>query len=183
MNRTGVFEKELEHIQDEGLRAIVRAYMENGCPAYFYEIGASASGKYHPMFSQGEGGLVRHTKAVVMFLDELMKMSTYSYMRQEYKDYAFAAAIIHDSAKYGVGEEIDKTQYAEHASNAAKLFENYCLEHNYVVSPYLLNAVRSHMGQWTTNAEDKPFTSIDRVVHLADYVASRNFINIPELSE
>ena len=27
-----------------------------------------------------------------------------------------------------------------------------------------------------------PFTDIDRLVHLADYIASRNFIDIPEIT-
>jgi hypothetical protein len=38
------------------------------------------------------------------------------------------------------------------------------------------------MGQWVDDKEDKPFTTIDRVVHLADYIASRSFLDIPTLS-
>ena len=30
---------------------------------------------------------------------------------------------------------------------------------------------------------DRPFTNIDRCVHMADYMASRNFIDIPQVSE
>jgi hypothetical protein len=41
----------------------------------------------------------------------------------------------------------------------------------------------SHMGQWSTEKEDRPFTSIDRCVHMADYMASRSFIDIPSISE
>lgn len=177
------FASELSHIANENLRNIVRNYMNDEVPAYFWTVGASSSGKYHPCFSQGEGGLVRHTRAVVMFLDELMKMSTYAYMKQEYKDYAYAAAIIHDTCKYGMGAEMDKSAYMEHDKNAAKLFEAYCLECGYHVSEFLLGAVRSHMGQWAGDKEDRPFTNIDRVVHMADYMASRNFIDIPALHE
>ena len=43
-------------------------------------------------------------------------------------------------------------------------------------------AVRSHMGQWTENRDERPFTPIDRVVHLADYISSRPFIDIPTIS-
>lgn len=177
------FASELSHISDETLRNLVRDYMNDEVPAYFWTIGASSSGKYHPCFSQGEGGLVRHTRAVVMFLDELMKMSTYAYMKQEYKDYAYAAAIIHDTCKYGMGAEMDKSAYMEHDKNAAKLFEAYCMERGYRVSEFLLGAVRSHMGQWAGDKEDRPFTNIDRAVHMADYMASRNFIDIPALHE
>ena len=37
------------------------------------------------------------------------------------------------------------------------------------------------MGQWSTDKEDRPFTQIDRCVHMADYMASRSFIDIPNL--
>ena len=39
------------------------------------------------------------------------------------------------------------------------------------------------MGQWVEDKEDKPFTPLDRLVHLADYIASRSFIDIPCISE
>lgn len=178
-----MFTNELSLIQNDTLRTMVRRYMEERVPAYFYEIGASSSGKYHPCFSQGQGGLVRHTKAVVMFLTELLKLSSYAYMKDEYKDYAYAAAIIHDTAKYGMTDEMDKSAYSAHEKNAAAMFEAFCLENEYQPHPFLLGAVRAHMGQWCADRDDKPFTNIDRVVHMADYVASRNFIDIPALHE
>jgi hypothetical protein len=52
-------------------------------------------------------------------------------------------------------------------------------EYDFCPSEFLLNAVNAHMGQWSTNADDRPFTNIDRCVHLADYLASRSFIDIP----
>ena len=81
------FERELNLIVNEDLRMAVKSYMEEATPDYFWTDGASSSGKYHPKFSQGDGGLVRHTKAVVMFAEELLRMSSYSYMKDEYKDY------------------------------------------------------------------------------------------------
>ena len=36
-------------------------------PDYFFEIPASSTGKYHPSYALGTGGLVRHTKAAVLF--------------------------------------------------------------------------------------------------------------------
>lgn len=176
-----MFSNEIARIQNESLRNAVTEYMNHAVPAYFFEIGASSSGKYHPVFSQGKGGLVRHTKAVVMVLDELMKLSTYAYMPQDYKDAAYAAAIMHDTCKYGMGQEMDKGAYSEHAANAALNWETFCAEAGLSFSPFIGMAIRSHMGQWTTNKEEKPFTNIDRVVHMADYIASRSFIDIPAL--
>lgn len=174
------FENELSHIADERLQALVAGYMNEEVPEYFWHCGASSSGKFHPCFAQGDGGLVRHTRAVVMFLDELLRMSTYAYMPQAYKDYAYAAAIMHDTCKYGIEPEIDKKCYNEHAETAADMFKAFCMAHDYEAPELLLMAMRSHMGQW---GDVKPFTNIDRVVHMADYLASRSFIDIPALHE
>lgn len=184
MRNYKMFERELELIVNEDLRMAVKSYMEDATPDYFWTDGASSSGKYHPQFAQGEGGLVRHTKAVVMFAEELLRMSSYAYMKDEYKDYVIAACIIHDTQKYGFGDTINKEEYKNHARNAAIAFKHFCeTELDYKPSEFLLNAVAAHMGQWSTDRADRPFTSIDRCVHMADYIASRAFIDIPSISE
>ena len=183
MKDINFFSRELDLIVDEDLRMIVKAYLNERTPSYFWVDGASSSGKYHPQFSHGTGGLVRHTKAVVMFAEELLRLSTYMYMKDEYKDYVIAACILHDTIKYGFGDEIQKEEYKNHAQNAAFAFRSFCRECDYEPSEYLLNAMRSHMGQWSTDKDDRPFTNIDRCVHLADYLASRSFIDIPQISD
>lgn len=182
MNKSKYFEKEINLIQSEDYRMFVRDYLDNYVPNYFWEIGASSSGKYHPQFSQGEGGLVRHTKAVVMFAEELLRMSSYMYMSEEHKDYVIMACILHDTCKYGSGE-YNKECYKEHAKNAANLvkwaWKAYFGE---LPSEFFLSAIKCHMGQWSER-EDRPFTNIDRCVHMADYMASRSFIDIPQINE
>lgn len=179
-----LFRNELAYIKNDNYRNFTHYAL--GCaPAYFWECGASSSGKYHPCFSQGEGGLVRHTKAVVRFCDELLRMSSYAYMKDEYKDFAFMACILHDICKYGAGDEMNKDEYKEHGANAAKFVGEIWKEYfgQSTEAPFLLlNAIRSHMGQWTPEKEDRPFTQIDRLVHLSDYIASRSFIDIPEIT-
>lgn len=183
MKNIKLFEREINLIKNDDLRMMVKSYMEEAVPDYFWTDGASSSGKYHPQFAQGEGGLVRHTKAVVMFAEELLRMSSYAYMKEEYKDYVIAACLVHDTAKYGL-EKYDKAEYKNHAANAAYAFMDWCLmEYDTIPSEFLLNAIRSHMGQWSTEKEDRPFTNIDRCVHLADYMASRSFIDIPSITE
>ena len=183
MRNVKLFEREINLIANEELRMAVKSYMDEETPDYFWTDGASSSGKYHPQFAQGVGGLVRHTKAVVMFAEELLRMSSYSYMRDEYKDYVIAACILHDTCKYGM-DGFDKSEYKNHAKNASKAFAGYC-EQVFDFTPHflLLNAIISHMGQWTTDREDRPFTSVDRCVHMADYMASRSFIDIPSITE
>lgn len=184
MRNIKLFEREINLIVNEDLRMAVKSYMDEETPDYFWTDGASSSGKYHPKFAQGEGGLVRHTKAVVMFAEELLRMSSYAYMKEEYNDYVIAACLVHDTRKYGNGSEMDKTVYKDHAANAAKAFEAWCLDEcGFQPSEFLLNAIRSHMGQWSTDKDDRPFTNIDRCVHMADYMASRSFIDIPQITE
>lgn len=181
MKKIEHFERELNLIQDEELRVITKCYLVERVPDYFWTDGASSTGKFHPAMSQGVGGLVRHTKAVVMFAEELLRMSSYAYMKDAYKDYVICACIIHDTAKYGFDSTINKNEYKNHARNAALAFKRFCKECDYEPSELLLNAVIAHMGQWSTEREDRPFTPIDRCVHMADYMASRSFIDIPQI--
>jgi HD superfamily phosphohydrolase YqeK len=182
MNKSKYFEREIELIQNEDYRMFIRNYLDEYVPDYFWEIGASSSGKYHPQFSQGEGGLVRHTKAVVMFAEELLRMSSYMYMNDEHKDYVIMACIVHDTCKYGM-RDYEKEEYKNHARNACVLVDGAWADYfNAQCSEFFLSAIRCHMGQWSER-EDRPFTNIDRCVHMADYMASRNFIDIPQINK
>ena len=184
MKYSEFFEREIQLIESEDLRDFVRWFFDTHVGKWFWVSGASASGKYHPEFTKGDGGLVRHTRAVAWMLEELLRMSTYAYMRAEYKDLARVACLLHDTRKYGMNDEIDKSAYKNHgrlASNAVAIaWQEFFNER---APELLLMAIKSHMGQWTEDRDERPFTNIDRVVHMADYVASRPFFDIPALSE
>lgn len=180
MNKSDYFKTEIDKIVDYNLKDFCRFMFNEEVPDYFFKIGASASGKFHPKFSQGEGGLIRHTKAVFWFADELIR-SSYYYLEDVYKDYILVACLLHDIAKYGMKDEMDKSQYSSHPENASEMIANAWETFFSEPAPFvLLNAVASHMGKW---GKTKALTQIDRCVHLADYVASRNFIDIPEITE
>ena len=83
-----LFENEIKEIQSEDYRDFIRFYFDDCVGNWFWKSGASSSGKFHPKFSQGEGGLARHTKAVVMVCLELLRLSSYAYMKDEFKDFA-----------------------------------------------------------------------------------------------
>lgn len=183
MNST-YFEREIQNIESEDLRDFVRFFFNERVGAWFFESGASASGKYHPEFTKGHGGLVRHTRAVEWVCEELLRMSSYAYMKAEYKDYARVACLLHDTRKYGSGDTEDKDCYKEHGKLAADAVAAAWLSFfdQGEAPELLLMAIRSHMGQWVEDRDDRPFTNIDRLVHLSDYIASRPFWDIPELS-
>ena len=182
MTNSIFFEREILNIESEDLRDFVRWFFDTKVGAWFWKSGASASGKYHPEFTQGEGGLVKHTRAVEWVCEELLRMSSYAYMKAEYKDYARVACLLHDTCKYGSGDEENKDCYKEHGKLAAKAIFNAWFDFFGTRAPdLLLMAVRSHMGQWVEDRDDRPFTNIDRLVHMADYIASRPFWDIPQL--
>ena len=54
MKKSEHFSRELELIVNEDLRMAVKSYLDEYVPDYFFEIGASSTGKYHPKFSQGQ---------------------------------------------------------------------------------------------------------------------------------
>ena len=62
MDRIEIFKKELSLIKDNSIRKFVEDFL-NQVPEYFFNVAASSTGKYHPDYALGEGGLIRHTKA------------------------------------------------------------------------------------------------------------------------
>lgn len=184
MTKSEFFKREIAFIESEDLRDFARWFFNERVGEWFWKSGASSSGKYHPAFTRGEGGLVRHTKAVAWICEELLRMNTYAYMRDEYKDYARLACLLHDTRKYGRGDAEDKDCYKEHGAIAAADVAMSWRDFFGTPCPELLTlAIKAHMGQWTENRDDRPFTNIDRLVHLADYIASRPFFDIPQISE
>ena len=71
-----IFKVELDKFKDNDIRVSAETILEM-MPDYFYEIPASSSGKYHPAFSLGDGGLVRHVKVAMRILEEMFKNSVY----------------------------------------------------------------------------------------------------------
>ena len=72
MNKVDTFRTEIRYIRNARLADNIKKMIEL-LPDYFFEIPASSTGKYHPSFALGEGGLVRHTKAAVRIGHELLE--------------------------------------------------------------------------------------------------------------
>ena len=62
----------LRTIENDDLR-ILAGEMIKTLPEYWYHVGASSTGKYHPEYSLGEGGLMRHTVALVRILNYMLE--------------------------------------------------------------------------------------------------------------
>ncbi len=177
-----VFEMELHNFKYENVRISTEIVLEM-LPDYFYQIPASSSGKYHPSFSLGEGGLVRHVKVALRILEEIFKDSVFGNYDNYTKDLMRMALMLHDGFKSGI----------ENSGHT-------CCEHPVIMSDFILSnkdklsisendamfvaqLIRTHMGPWNTDKEGNvimpvPETKEELLVHLCDYIASRNFLNV-----
>lgn len=184
-----IFERELNLIKNQEVRRFAE-YCIDRLPQYFYSIPASSTGKYHPEYSLGQGGLVRHVKAAVKIAEDLMSLRQNKDMREtpnaEYQvwDVVIVALLLHDGFKSGFVQE-RYTRFDHPTLMAGKIYEwskdcEYISE-NFV--KHVASAVASHMGEWNTNPyTDKvlplPETEIQKFVHMCDYLASRKYLEV-----
>ena len=163
-----IFEAEVQMIQSLDLRQRVRDILACVDPRHASEP-ASSTGKYHPDFAHGEGGLVRHTKAVVMIAYELCNTRP-----NLNRDNIVAAAILHDMHKYKDGSSHTCHEHpflmALEASKAGLPLE-------------VVSLIECHMGQWTSNGRSSiilplPSSDAEWLLHYADYLASRTWLKL-----
>lgn len=177
------FNKELTYIKNPKYQQAVRQLISL-LPDYFYEVAASSTGKYHPTFSLGDGGLLRHTKVAVKIAHELLENDCIGYsFNNDEKDLMIIALIMHDGLKHGLKKE--KYVRFDHPI----LMANYIKENQSKTNlndneiKFLSNVISSHMGQWNTNPYSDvtlpvPSNKYQRFVHMCDYLSSRKFLNV-----
>ena len=182
MNYT-IFNDELNLIKNERLKDSCIELLKI-LPDYFYHVEASSSGKYHPAFALGEGGLVRHTKVAVKIADEIIKTeSVGNVFTQDEKDMILISLMLHDGLKKGIVEE--KYTRFDHPI----LMGDFVLENidktklTKLEATMISDNIKSHMGEWNTNPYSqvvlpKPKNKYQKMVHMCDLLASRKFINV-----
>ena len=174
-----VFKKELSYVVDEDIRESL-AIMIDKIPDYFFNIPAASTGKYHPAYAQGDGGLVRHTKAAVRMAYELYGIYKFP---QRTKDLIIFALILHDSVKKGIEEE--KYTKFDHSLIASEFIKNNKgdLKLSNDDIEFICGCIGSHMGKFNTSDYSDvilplPKTPEQKFVHMCDFLASRKVINI-----
>ena len=188
MDKVQVFQEELSWITDDRIRQFAKTAVSQ-LPDYFFRVAASSTGKYHPEYALGPGGLVRHTKAAVKIAKELLSLEMYGRYSDIEKNLIYTAIILHDGWKHGPekDEQITERSYtiAAHPTLCAKWLRsinewNTCLTEDEMC--ILETAIASHMGQWNTDYRSKkailpkPVTAIQKFVHQCDYLASRKWL-------
>jgi hypothetical protein len=178
MNKINYFTEEISQIRNPKIREFTEKAIES-LPDYFFQVGASSTGKYHPSYALGDGGLVRHTKAAVRIAIELFRVESFKYTDDE-KDMIITALILHDGAKSGIIQQ--KYTITEHPLEIVKYIKNNddinkILEESQL--QVITDCIESHMGQWNYDYKykkavlPKPKKGINFFVHLCDYLASR----------
>ena len=180
-----IFDSILNTIENEDIRHFAEECIET-IPDYFWEVGASSTGKYHPQYALGELGLARHTCALVRFLNHILNVDCFGdkFTSRE-KDLMRVAGMMHDTRKSGDDADYAKNKYTK--------FDHPILAANEIrsligfISPEELEIVattiESHMGQWNTDKRRSvvlplPTNKYQKMVHLADYLASRKDIEV-----
>lgn len=183
MEKTEVFKKELCYIKNPKYLNDIKV-MISLLPDYFFEVPASSTGKYHPSFSLGDGGLVRHTKVAVRIAVELLNNnSIFTNFTSDEKDLIIMAILVHDGLKSG----LEKSEYTKFEHPI--LVSNYIKENKDKLSlnekelNLLTSMIESHMGEWNTNSYSnvvlpKPTTKYQKFVHMCDFLSSRKFLDV-----
>ena len=179
-----IFKTEINYVKDAERRKDLKTLI-GLLPDYFFEIPASSTGKYHPSFSLGEKGLVRHTKAAVRIAYELLNNNTVgAKFASKDKDLIIIALTLHDGVKSGM--EHSKYTKFDHPLLASKLImenkDKLSMEIDDIRK--VCSMIESHMGEWTYDNYQKkevlpkPRTAEQRFVHMCDFLASRKFLDI-----
>ena len=184
MNKQEIFFDELNYIKDDSLRKSLGKLIEL-LPDYFFMEPASSTGKYHPKYALGEGGLLRHTKAATRIGYALLgDLSIGKKYTSREKDLMLMALLLHDGFKKGLVEE--RYTRFDHPLIASKvIMDNYeKVGLSSEDATFISDAIKTHMGDYTTDYNgnevlEKPQTKYQNFVHMCDYLASRKCLLVP----
>ncbi len=184
MNREELFLEELDYIKDTSLQESLLKIIEL-LPDYWLTEAASSTGKYHPGYALGKGGLLRHSKAAMRIGYELLNDPSIGdkYTSRE-KDLMLMSLLVHDGLKLGLPQE--KYTRFDHPI----LMANYIVEKKKEIglskedATFMADVIKTHMGPWTTDYDgnevlEKPKTKYQNFVHMCDYLASRKCLLVP----
>ena len=182
-----IFDEIINSIENYDMKEFALKVMES-IPEYFWEIGASSSGKYHPTYALGYLGLARHTCALVRILNHALSIEcVHQCFTSRERDIMRIAGMMHDTYKSGYPEDYEKDSHTkhEHPLIAAEVVRKYkgCGIISKEEVEVIAKTIETHMGQWTKSDHSdvtlpKPITRLQVMVHLADYLASRKDIEI-----
>jgi hypothetical protein len=141
-------------------------------PSAFWSAPASSTGKHHPSYALGDGGLLRHTLVCLHVARDLA--AAYGLTSDRSMDVITIAAAFHDTYK---GGDTGNEPWIETVTDHPIIGRDHLL----VNEPSTLNAAASvvwyHMSMWgPTPTPMGSMAPIASVVSSADYIASRKYL-------
>ncbi len=184
-DKAKIFDPLLDTFENTDIQSCAKACIQT-IPRYFWDVGASSTGKYHPQYALGDLGLARHTCAVVRFLNHMFSIDC---CRKEFtsreRDLLRVAGIMHDSRKSGsdadfAGDKYTKFDHPILAADEVRGVKGFIPEEE---KELVAKTIESHMGQWNKDRRSRtalplPETKYQKILHLADYLASRKDIEV-----
>lgn len=187
-NKKELLKEYFNSIQDENVKKFMEQCIET-IPEYWYTVPASSTGKYHPNYALGNGGLMRHTIALLRFFNRLVRNTMYgSPFTNREMDLLRVACLMHDSRKSGSDEDFAISKYTkfDHPILAANVVRS--IETEYITDEekeMVANAIESHMGQWNVDTYGKskvelplPTNKYQKIIHLVDYLAAQKGVEV-----
>lgn len=176
----------LDTFENEDIKEFAIVLLDD-MPDYIWHVGASSTGKYHSAYSLGEAGLMRHQIAVVRFLNFFLELEQYnSKLTSRERDLIRLSGLIHDGRKSGSQEDYEKSKYTRFnhpvlMADVVRGFNGQYLNHDEI--ELIADTISRHMGQWNVDKKTKvelpkPNNKYARMVHVADYLASRKCLTM-----
>jgi hypothetical protein len=165
------FKVELSKIKSDDLRKITKDILLK-CNDYCVDMPASSTGKYHPAFDAGTGGLIRHIKVVCRNVETFLLMMP-QYDGPEW-DIPYIAAILHDCAKYTKKDQ--QYSHEEHPNLVATIIRQF--DHPFIER--IAKCAETHMSRWNTCRHSKevmptPKNMEHMIVAMADMIAAQKW--------
>lgn len=184
MNKVEMFSVEINYIKNADLKESLKLIVDK-LPDYFFYEAASSTGKYHPKYALGDGGLLRHSKAATKIGLELLNnpLIGSKYSPRE-KDMLLLSLLVHDGLKRGLTEE--KYTRVDHPILMANfILDNYqTFKLNLEDAKFISDVIKTHMGPYNTDFNgnvvlETPKNKYQSFVHMCDYLASRKCLEVP----
>lgn len=184
MNKIEIFSVEINYIKNADLKESLKLIVDQ-LPDYFFYEAASSTGKYHPKYALGDGGLLRHSKAATKIGLELLNnpLIGSKYSPRE-KDMLLLSLLVHDGLKRGLTEE--KYTRVDHPILMANfILDNYqTFKLNLEDAKFISIVIKTHMGPYNTDFNgnvvlETPKNKYQSFVHMCDYLASRKCLEVP----
>jgi len=158
---------ELSLIKDLETRNFTTQVILNTPGLFWYRASAFYKG-HHPDDELGDWGDLLHVKRVVLIGRAFAASEN---LGNDESSTFFSGLILHDIGKYGVDGEQERIQ-RDHPDLGVEII-NRRMQYTYLGVEAI---IRTHMGRW---GKVKPTTTLEKLGHYCDCIASRADITIP----